>query len=134
MRVVIDTNVLVSATLNPYGSPGRIIDAVLAGPLIVLHDDRILSEYCEVLLRPAFCFDVETIQAFLDFIAAQGEHVSAKEIAVSLPDEDDLPFLQVAVAASAEALITGNLRHYRPIRGKHHVRVVTPRDFLPTLV
>lgn len=134
MRVVIDTNVLVSAALNPHGSPARIVDAVLAGSLTLLHDDRVLSEYREVLLRPVFAFSPERVQALLDFLTVRGEHVSGKEIGVVLPDPDDLPFLQVAVAGLAEALITGNIRHYRPIRGKHRVRVLTPVEFLPSIV
>lgn len=45
MRVVIDTNVLVSGTINPHGAPGRVVEAALTEVLAVLYDDRILSEY-----------------------------------------------------------------------------------------
>jgi putative PIN family toxin of toxin-antitoxin system len=55
MRVVVDTNVMVSGVLNPHGPPGRIVNALLTETITVLHDDRILSEYREVLLRPTFC-------------------------------------------------------------------------------
>lgn len=40
MRVVVDTNVLVSGVLNPHGPPGRIVDAILAETLTALYDDR----------------------------------------------------------------------------------------------
>ena len=56
MRVVVDTNVIVSGILNPHGPPGRVVDALLSGNNSALHDDRILSEYREVLLRPTFGF------------------------------------------------------------------------------
>jgi len=47
---------LVSGALNPHDPPGRILNALLSETFTVLHDDRILSEYREVLLRPAFGF------------------------------------------------------------------------------
>ena len=46
---VLDTNVLVSGLINPHGHPGRLMDAVLGGHLELALDDRIYSEYAEVL-------------------------------------------------------------------------------------
>jgi putative PIN family toxin of toxin-antitoxin system len=130
MRVVIDTDVMVSGVLNPYGSPGRIVNAILAETISVLHDDRILSEYREVLLRPIFGFPRSDVEMLLDFVGSAGEHVSAKPLSLVLPDPDDLPFLEVATSGGADALITGNIKHLRPRRGKHSVLVATPADFL----
>lgn len=130
MRVVVDTNVLVSGTLNPHGAPGRIVDALLAEAITALHDDRILSEYREVLLRPAFGFRRSDVEALLDFLESAGEHVSAEPLALVLPDPDDLPFLEVATSGSADALITGNVRHFKPRRGQVRVAITTPADFL----
>jgi len=130
MRVVIDTNVLVSGIINPYGPPGRIVDAVLSETIVALHDDRILSEYREVLLRPVFGFERTDVEKILDFIEFAGEHTSAKAVGVVLPDATDLPFLEVAVAGLADALISGNRKHFKPIRGHHDVYVCAPADFL----
>jgi uncharacterized protein len=55
MRVVVDTNVLVSGVLN-RGPPGRIVDAIVAETFTVLYDDRILGEYRDVLARPVLDF------------------------------------------------------------------------------
>jgi putative PIN family toxin of toxin-antitoxin system len=130
MRVVVDTNVLVSGILNPHGPPGRIVDAVLSEALIVLHDDRILGEYREVLIRPAFGFQRADVDAMLDFIEIAGEHLTAGGIDVVLPDSTDLPFLEVAVAGLADALISGNVKHFKPRQGRHDVYVCTPAEFL----
>jgi predicted nucleic acid-binding protein len=54
MRVVVDTNVLVSGVINPHGTPGRVVDSIVSQAFAVLFDDRILSEYRDVLLRPMF--------------------------------------------------------------------------------
>lgn len=132
MRVVIDTNVLVSGILNPHGPPGRIVDAVLSEAVIVLHDDRILAEYREVLLRPAFGFPRTVVDALLDFIDFAGEHLTALGVDLVLPDPSDLPFLEVAIAGLADALITGNIKHFKPRRGRHNVHVCTPAEFVRT--
>ena len=133
MRVVIDTNVLVSIVINPHGTPARVIDALLAEFIIALHDDRILDEYREVLSRPIFGFHSGDIDALLDFIESAGEHISTRDIGVVLPDPSDLPFLEVAAAGHANALITGNLKHFKPRRGRHSVFVCTPAEFMKKL-
>jgi len=130
MRVVIDTNVIVSGVLNPYGSPGRILNAVLSGTITVLYDDRILPEYREVLLRRVFGFQRSDVDVLLDFIETDGIHTNAKPLTLVLPDPDDLLFLEVATSGGADALITGNVRHFKPRRGQHDVLVMTPTDFL----
>jgi uncharacterized protein len=133
MRVVIDTNVLVSGIINPHGSPGRIVDSIVSQTLIVLHDDRILSEYRDVLLRPLFAFQRSDVDPLLDFMEFAGEHISAGPIDVTLPDATDLPFLEVAIAGAADALVTGNLRHFKPLRGRHDASIVSPADLLRLL-
>jgi putative PIN family toxin of toxin-antitoxin system len=133
MRIVIDTNVLVSGVMNPQGPPGRIVDEVLAGAFTVLYDDRIMSEYREVLARPAFGFSLTDIDALLDFIEITGEPVTGIRLPVVLPDSRDLPFLEVAAAGRADVVITGNARHFKPQRGQHGVKISTPAEFVRSL-
>jgi len=130
MRVVIDTNVLVSGVINPHGPPGRIVNAVMSEMIIVLYDDRILSEYREVLMRPMFGFERADIDVLLEFIELTGEYTGAEPIAVVLADARDLPFLEVAVAGRADALISGNIKHFKPRRGRHNIHVSTPAEFV----
>jgi putative PIN family toxin of toxin-antitoxin system len=134
MRVVIDTNVLVSGVINPHGPPGRILDAALAEHIRVLYDDRILGEYRAVLLRPFFGFQRNDVETLLNFFEFSGERISAKPISIVLPDATDLPFLEVAMAGSADALITGNLRHFKPRRGRLNVYACSPAEFLRRIV
>ena len=133
MRVVIDTNVLVSGVINPHGPPGRIVDAALAEAVAVLYDDRIMSEYRSVLTRPAFGFLRADVDALVDFIELAGEPTRAQHLAVVLPDPADLPFLEVAAGGGTDALVTGNVKHFKPQRGRHHADVCTPADFLRRL-
>jgi putative PIN family toxin of toxin-antitoxin system len=114
MRVVLDTNVLVSGLLSPFGQPARILDLILTGDLIPVFDDRILAEYREVLARARFGFDPSDVADLLRYFEAEGEHITAHPIAVALPDPDDLLFLEVALTAQVDILVTGNVRHYPP--------------------
>lgn len=128
-----DTNVLVSALLSPHAPQAQVLRLVLQGDLKPLHDERILSEYRQVLARSTFGFDPEDARAVLEAIEWSGELVFARPLPVDLPDPDDLPFLEVAAAGSADALVTGNLHHYQATRGSHDVRVLSPRELLDRL-
>lgn len=130
MRIVLDTNVLVSGILSPTGPPGRIVDLLASGHVQVAHDDRILAEYREVLARPRLRIEPAEAASILELIVHEGLYIPAPPLAVELPDPDDLAFLEVASASNADALVTGNARHYRPVRGAHQVTVRTPAEFL----
>ena len=111
MKIVLDTNVLVSGLLTPFGPSGEIVRMVSAGELILYIDARILSEYREVLHRPKFKFNKDLINILLDFIKLHGQFISSLPLKSRLPDPDDEPFLEVAIAGKVRSLITGNIIH-----------------------
>lgn len=113
MNVVLDTNVLVSALLSPFGAPGRILDLALAGKVRLVYDDRVLAEYRAVLVRPKFGFDRRHIDTLLEECAGAGFPVLAPPLSLALPDPADAVFVEVAAAAQAP-LVTGNGRHFPP--------------------
>lgn len=133
MRVVLDTNVLVSGLLSPHGAPGRALDSVVSGAVGMLVDDRILREYAEVLTRPRFGFDRVTALELVDFLSTEAEHVDASNVSVSLPDPDDAPFLEVAIAGGADALVTGNARHFKTRDRRAGVQILEPSAFVAAL-
>ncbi len=126
--VVLDTNVVVSALLNSFGAPGRVLDLVLAGELTAAYDDRVLAEWREVLRREKFGFEARDVDALLGFVEAEGLGVNPKLLRAELPDPDDAPFLEAAHAAEA-TLITGNMKHY-PGETRQGVAVLEPAVFL----
>lgn len=132
-RVVLDTNVLIAALLTPHGAPGQLLDLILAREVGLAVDDRITGEYREVTHRPRFGFALTDVGRVLDAVNALAEHVAAMPLAVTLPDADDVPFLEIAAAARVDALVTGNARHFVPLRGHHDVAVLTPREYLDRL-
>ena len=129
MRIVVDTNVLVSGLLSPFGPPGAIVSLASAGRLSLCYDARILAEYTEVLHRPAFPFDADAVAALTAQIEAGGVLASPVPLAKRLPDAADEPFLEVAVAARAECLVTGTSAHFPP-ECRAGVLVLSPREFI----
>lgn len=129
MRLVIDTNVLVSGLLSPFQPPGIIVARISAGALRLCYDARMWAEYEEVLKRPSFPFTEDEISALLTQVQALGELIVPAPLPVQLDDRDDEPFLEVAHAAVAPYLVTGNLRHFPPSPWRG-VRIVSPRECL----
>jgi hypothetical protein len=116
LRIVLDTNVIVSGLLKPDGNPGRILDLFLVGEITVLADDRILAEYRAVLRQRKFGLAAADVSDFLDLLEAESELVAATPFGSKLRDESDRAFLEVALAAGVESLVTGNVRPFMPSR------------------
>jgi predicted nucleic acid-binding protein len=66
MKIVLDTNVVVSGLLQSQGNPAHVLTLALAGAVQVCHDKRILAEYAEVLARPRFKFDPKRVREVLN--------------------------------------------------------------------
>jgi putative PIN family toxin of toxin-antitoxin system len=131
VRVVLDTNVLVSAVLTAQGTCARIVDMIADGALDLYADDRILAEYDSVLHRPELRIAPEDTGVILDLIRSITDTMAAIPLPVQLPDPDDAAFLEVA-AASGSILITGNARHY-PKNSHAGVSIMSPSEFLELL-
>jgi len=129
MKIVLDTNVLVSGLLTPFGPSGKIVRMVSAGKLILYIDARVLSEYHEVLQRPKFKFNNDHINTLISFIKHNGQFLSTLPLKISLPDPDDEPFLEVAIAGNVSSLITGNIAHF-PSSHREGINILSPSVFL----
>jgi putative PIN family toxin of toxin-antitoxin system len=128
--ITLDTNVLVSGLLNPFGPPGRVLDLILSRQIRLAFDDRVLIEYQEVLSRPRFGFPATHIERVMAIFTFQERVTTTPWPHQSMPDQDDAMFLEVA-SASSKVLVTGNLHHY-PDSMSGDVRVLTPIDWLNT--
>lgn len=129
MKVVLDTNVLVSGLLSHQGAAAQVMGMAAAGAVTLCFDSRVLQEYREVLGRPRFAFPQPAVSTLLDQLRAGGELVTTKPLPVALPDPGDEPFLQAAIAGHAEFLVTFNLKDY-PAAARAGVQVGAPAEFL----
>jgi putative PIN family toxin of toxin-antitoxin system len=133
LKIVLDTNVLVSGILSPNGPPAAVLRALLTERVTLCFDERIVSEYRDVLTRTRFAFDRELVEELIGFLESAGSPTLATPFAVTLPDPWDQMFVEVAVSSNADCLVTGNLRHF-PETARAGVRVVSPREFLDVLL
>jgi putative PIN family toxin of toxin-antitoxin system len=130
MRIVLDTNVVVSALLTGGGTADMAVQLVLQGAATLLVDSRILAEYDEVSSRPRFALPATERRIVLEILQALAEPVVAAPLQVTLPDPDDRLFVEVALAGRADAIVTGNPRHFVPLQGTLPAAVLTPRVFV----
>jgi putative PIN family toxin of toxin-antitoxin system len=132
IRVVLDTNILISALLQPKSLPARTFLTALAGTkaqLCVSGD--IYAEYEEVIRRPKFNRSEVVIEQALRAIRQNGFWVKPTEKVRACSDPDDDIFLECSQAARAHYLVTGNLSDF-PSKWAN-VQIVTARQFLDSL-
>jgi predicted nucleic acid-binding protein len=129
VKIILDTNVIASGLLAPYGAPGEIARLAGSGAAEVGYDARILSEYRRVLRRPQFGFDSGQVSVLLQFIETHGFHVLPHPLPHRLADPGDEAFLEASQDERSECLVTGNLKHFPPpVRGR--ARILSPVEFL----
>ena len=111
LKVVLDTNVLVSALWIPAGNASAIINLILSDKILPCFDQRILNEYRAVLSRKRLSFPAGEVDELLAEITCRGIPVTVLSSSVKMPDETDRKFYDTAKYCEAY-LITGNSRHY----------------------
>jgi putative PIN family toxin of toxin-antitoxin system len=128
LRLVVDTNIVVSAALKPDGLQRAVLLLAIAKPARLYVSNAILVEYQDVLSRPEFQIRKGLRQQLLDMIRKRAHLVNpVRAIQVANDPEDD-KFIECADAGRADYLVTGNVRHF-PTFWKN-TKVVTSREFL----
>ncbi len=132
IRVVIDTNVLISALLQPQGLPAQVLLATIAGPNARLCvSGEVYAEYEEVIRRPRLKRSESEIADALRAIREVGIWLKPSHKVRACIDPDDDVFLECAQAARAHYLVTGNVRHF-PTKWADTL-IVTPHQFLDAI-
>jgi putative PIN family toxin of toxin-antitoxin system len=128
IRVVLDTNVIVSAHLHEEGLEATVFLLALSGTIALCVSHPILAEYEGVLSRKKFSLAPHRVTRSLEQIRAASRMVKPKRTLTECPDSEDNRFLECAEAARADYLITGNKRHFPAHWSK--TTVVNAREFL----
>lgn len=134
-RVVVDTNVLLSAALSPNGASAQLVDRLLADAQIVFSEQTFaelksrlwkpkFDRYITMERRHSLLHDCNAVALWVDF------PVQIASVRYSRDSTDDA-FIHAAIAASALRLVTGNydLLYLDPIASVQ-LRIVTPRQAL----
>ena len=127
MRVVLDTNILISACWKPGGLEEQVIELGLAGGFSLAVSPALWAEYLEVLARPKFLKLKPRIDALVARLEPQVARIETHSKLTMASDPDDNIILECALDSGANYIITGNLKHYPldwPV-----ARIVNARQF-----
>ncbi len=127
-KVVLDTNVLVSAVLTSTGPNARFFDLVVNKVVELQVTQPILKEYEEVLSRPKFQLTESNVKTIMGLIAQSSTLVKPTQKVTASPDDADNRFLECAQTSKADYLVTGNKRHF-PKRWKT-TNIVNAKELL----
>ena len=113
MRVIIDTNILVSGLISEYGAPAKIVDAMLQGQIIPVMSTVTFQELEDVLLRPQLQGYFErsgvSTHEFLVNLEKVAEFIQPQPVNIFIRDEKDRPFIELAsTLPQPEYIITGD--------------------------
>ena len=135
MRVVLDTNVLISAVMSSGSPPGQIFDAIESGRLTLVTSAEQLAEFEAVIDRPKLqrFFRNGRREAVLRLLAERTERVGDLPTVTLSRDPDDDLILATAVAGRVDALVTGDRRDLLALESVEGIPIVSPRRFLDLL-
>jgi putative PIN family toxin of toxin-antitoxin system len=133
MRVIYDTNVIVSAVLKPGSIPASLVALAIGGHVELCCSPEILEEYTEVLKRPKFGLDRRGVERFLDDLLNSAVMVRPTRRATQALEEADNRFLECAQEAGAAYLVTGNKRHF-PFPAFEGTNIVSPAEFISNII
>ncbi len=128
LRLVVDTDIVVSAALKPDGLQRTVFILAIAKPPTLYVTHEILVEYRNVLARRERKIRQGLRQQLLQLSKNRGQLVRPTRTIQVAKDVDDNKFLECADSAGADYLITGNTRHFPRFWKK--TKIITSREFM----
>ena len=127
-KVVVDTNIFVSAHLVAKGNPAKVIDCWVEDKYTLILSKSIIEEIAKVLYRKGIVID--RIERLLFLIYQKSVMAPTKEkISVIKDDSDDNKFLECALSGEADYIVSGD-KHLLELREYKGIKILTPKVFL----
>jgi len=135
-RVVLDTNVLISAIISSKGSPAKILDLWRQGAFDLVFSEETLKELINVLSRPKLLritgINEDELNRLLSYLRSSSIVVdSSEDISIAIEDPDDTKFISCALQAGAKYIVSGD-HHLLDVEKFEGTAIVTPAEFLRT--
>jgi uncharacterized protein len=128
VRLVLDTNIVVSAAIKPDGLERTALLLATTKPATLYVSEAILLECREVLARPELRIRKGLRQQLLQLVRSRSHTVKPSRALQVAKDPDDDKFLECADAARADYLVTGNVRHFPKFWKK--TKIITARELI----
>ena len=132
MRVVLDTNILISALITRNTPPDKLYQAWLRGEVELVISDAQIAEIYDVLSRPRLrrFLDADDADAIVENIATRAVIITELPIVNISPDPKDNPILASAIVGKAELIVSGDKKHLLALGEVDGIPVVTAREAL----
>ncbi|MFB3890390.1 MAG: putative toxin-antitoxin system toxin component, PIN family [Phycisphaerae bacterium] len=132
MRIVLDTNVIVSAILTPGGTCVEVMGRVFAKTAQVIVSPAIEEEYAAVLGRAELGLDAVNVARHIEFIRQHGILLPTIDTGIVVPRPTDKKFIECAIAGRADCIVTGNNRHF-PASACKGIPIMSPAEFIEAI-
>lgn len=132
VRVVIDTNIIISAALSEEGNPAQIFEHMLLEQIENFITDEIIEEVINVFKRPKISklINENDVEFMIDNYKQSSKKVHPKDkLEVVKEDPDDNKFIECAVEAGAEYIISGD-PHLLNLKTYKNIKIVSPAEFV----
>lgn len=138
IKMVLDTNVILSGLMSRQGASNRLLQLVGSASCLMLVSVPLFLEYESVLKRPEMLarhgFESETIDLFLAFWANNSRPVTLHVLwRPQLSDPNDEMVLETAVNGSADCIVTFNTKDFVPAAARFGIKLFTPAELLRIL-
>jgi uncharacterized protein len=134
MRVILDTNVLLSALLSPTGAPAKLLDAWERRRFTLVACDALIAELLEVAARPFFHRRLRASMAELLAEGIRDFSFFCRELPSTnfAPDAKDSLLLALAEASRADFFVTGD-KELLALKKHDATRIVMPAAMVEVL-
>jgi putative PIN family toxin of toxin-antitoxin system len=134
MRLILDTNILISALLSPLGAPAKLLDAWERKRFTLVACDALIAELREVARRPFFRARLRASVAELLAAGLRDFSFFCRDLpsGTVAPDPKDSFLLALAEASQSEFLVTGD-KELLSLQQHQSTRVVTPAAMIEIL-
>lgn len=132
MRVVLDTNVLVSFVLTKGETISRIFELWEKRDLDVLVNDEILVEVKQVMERlvGGGVIEKEEYRVFMQVLEKESEYVPSVSVVKASEDKKDNRFLACAKDGKADYVVSGDEKHLLSLGKFEGILIVSPKEFV----
>lgn len=129
MKIVLDTNIIISSQLDAKSAAAIILLLVFNGKLELLASQEILKEYEDVLQKTKFDFSSKKANRLISKIKRNSTLIKTRSKFDKIADEADNRFIECAYDGGADFLVTGNSKHFcfESFRG---IKIIDPSEFI----
>ena len=132
MRVVLDTNVMISGIFFPKGAPRKIVEAWKHKKFKIVVSPIILEEYKDTLEDFASRYSLADVAEFFKLVVLNSEYCQAESLPKKVcADPDDDKFIACAFVSKTKIIVSGD-KHLLNVSGYRGINVLTPRQFVET--